>query len=162
MHTPKAAVDRMIIEAGLYMRGTIKTYSRHGGVVGEGVSVNEGLFDPKKPKAVRIYIATTLPECQDTCVSVLQESYSKVDDAQVKELLIERGLNNDKRATPFIQLFKVCRVVIVHGLHLLIVDDIAPHGSIWPGDCVPPCAGLLSESCSAQAAAVPEENLEFD
>ena len=154
--TPKAAVDRTIIEAGQYMRGTIKTIrdaevsllkAMAKAKSKKGASANEGLFDPKKPKAVRIYVATTFPEWQDTCVSVLQEAYSKaddkIDDVKVKELLIEKGLIKDKRAMPFIQLFKVRRAVIVHGPHLLIVDDKAPHGSIWCGDCFPPCAALL-------------------
>ena len=172
--TPKAAVDRTIIEAGQYMRGTIKTIrdaevsllkAMAKAKSKKGASANEGLFDPKKPKAVRIYVATTFPEWQDTCVSVLQEAYSKaddkIDDVKVKELLIEKGLIKDKRAMPFIQLFKVRRAVIVHGPHLLIVDDIAPHGSIRRGDCFPPCAALLRECRSARAPAVPQENLEL-
>ena len=171
---PKAAVDRTIIEAGQYMRGTIKTI-RDAEVSllkalakaksKKDASANEGLFDPKKSKAVRTYVATTLPKWQDTCVSVLQESYlksdDKVDDAKVEELLIEKGLIKDKCAMPFIQLFKVGRAVIAHGLHLLIFDDIAPHGSIWRGDCILPCAALPAV-LRELLPYVPRENLELD
>ena len=121
--TPSKPVDQTLIEAGQYMRGTIKTIrdaetsllkamakaqSKKKGAPG-GV---EAMFDPKKPKAVRIYVATSFPEWQDTCVQIVKESYSKegdkVDDAKVKELLVEKGLIKDKRAMPFIQAFKVC------------------------------------------------------
>ena len=68
-------------------------------------------FDPKKPKSVRIYVATTFPEWQDACVQAAKDAYEeetdKIDDAKVRELLMERGLIKDKRAMPFIQLFKV-------------------------------------------------------
>lgn len=123
--TPSSPVDPTIIEAGQYMRGTIKTIRdaevsllkvMNKAKGKKGGAVNEGLFDPKKPKAVRIYVATTFPEWQDICVGVLQEAYSKkedkVDDAKVKDLLVAKGLIKDKRAMPFIQLFKVYRFVL--------------------------------------------------
>ena len=119
--TPTTPVDTTIIEAGQYMRGTIKTIrdaevSLLKGLAKakgkKGAAASEALFDPKKPKAVRIYVATAFPEWQNTCVQIVQESYTKednkVDDAKVKELLIEKGLIKDKRAMPFIQAFKVC------------------------------------------------------
>ncbi|KAF8153999.1 hypothetical protein B0H34DRAFT_662062 [Crassisporium funariophilum] len=115
--TPSTPVDRTIIEAGQYMRGTIKTIrdaevsllkalaKAKGKKLG-----SEGLYDPKKPKAVRVYVATTFPDWQNTCVEIIQDAYSKeddkVDDAKVKQLLTEQGLIKDKRPMPFIQAFK--------------------------------------------------------
>jgi len=117
--TPPDPVDRTLIEAGHYMRGTIKTI-RDAEVSllkvltkAKGKKASSGTFyDPKKPKAVHIYVATTFPEWQDTCVQIIKEAYSKedkVDDAKVKQLLTERELIKDKRPMPFIQAFKVCR-----------------------------------------------------
>jgi leucyl-tRNA synthetase len=118
--TPTTPVDPTVIEAGQYMRGTIKTIrdaeisllkalTKAKGK--KGAAASEALFDPKKPKAVRIYVATAFPEWQNTCVQIVKDSYvkvdDKVDDAKVKELLIEKGLIKDKRAMPFIQAFKV-------------------------------------------------------
>ena len=76
----------------------------------------DAFYDPKKPKAVRIYVATAFPEWhwQDTCVQIIKEAYSKeedkVGDAKVKQLLTERELIKDKGPIPFIRAFKVCRI----------------------------------------------------
>ncbi|KAJ7434072.1 hypothetical protein FB451DRAFT_1312782 [Mycena latifolia] len=117
---PAQPVDVAVIEAGVYMRGTIKTIrdaevslvkmlnkTKAKGGKKEG---DKAMYDPKKPKSVRIYVATTFPEWQDTCVQIVKESYDasadKVDDAKVRTLLTERGLIKDKRAMPFVQDFK--------------------------------------------------------
>ena len=46
------------------------------------------------------------------CIATVKEAWSdeheKVDDAQVRKILTTKGLIKDKRAMPFIQLFKVC------------------------------------------------------
>ena len=117
--TPSTPVDPTVIEAGAYMRGTIKTIRDAETSLLKGLAkakgrkgtASEGMFDPKKPKAVRVYVATSFPEWQDACVSIVQECYSKVDDkvddAKVKQLLSDKGLIKDKRAMPFIQAFKV-------------------------------------------------------
>ncbi|KAK0189731.1 hypothetical protein F5146DRAFT_1139201 [Armillaria mellea] len=118
--TPAKPVDRTLIEAGQYMRGTTKMIRdaetsllkmlakmNKGGKAGKN---QQQTFDPKKPKSVRIYVARSFPEWQDTCVGILREVYDetsdKFDDAKVKELLIQKGLIKDKRAMPFIQGFK--------------------------------------------------------
>lgn len=115
--TPAEPVDRTLIEAGLYMRGTLKTI-RDAEVAlvkmmnkNKGKKTGEAPFDPKKPKSVRLFVATSFPEWQDQCVEIIKESYAeeadKVDDAKVKQLLSERNLIKDKRAMPFVQAFKV-------------------------------------------------------
>lgn len=114
--TPSDPVDRTLIEAGQYMRGTIKMIRDAEVTLLKALTKSKGkkpsgnLYDPKKSKAVRIYVATTFPEWQDTCVQIIKEAYSKeedkVDDATVKQLLTERDLIKDKRPMPFIQAFK--------------------------------------------------------
>ena len=117
--TPSDPVDDALIEAGQYMRGTIKIIRDAEASLLKALtkakgkkSSSEVFYDPKKPKAVRIYVATTFPEWQDTCVQIIKEAYSKeedrVDDAKIKQLLSERELIKDKRPMPFIQAFKVC------------------------------------------------------
>ena len=119
--TPSDPVDHTLIEAGQYMRGTIKTIRDAETSLlkaltkAKGKKPSDAFYDPKKPKAVRIYVATVFPEWQDTCVQIIKEAYSKeedkVDDTKVKQLLSERELIKDKRAMPFIQAFKVCHIL---------------------------------------------------
>ncbi|KAL6308866.1 leucine-tRNA ligase [Sparassis latifolia] len=106
-------VDRSIIDSGLYMRGTIKTM--RDAELSLLKKMNKGKqgqapYDPTKPRAVRIYVATKFPEWQDQCVQIVKDSYSeehdKVDDAKVRELLTQKGLIKDKRTMPFVQAFK--------------------------------------------------------
>lgn len=123
--TPPTPSDRTLLESAEYMRGTVKSIrdaeislmkilakASSRGKGGKGGAEIQPVFDPRKDKAVRIYVATSFPEWQDVCVGIVQEAYDKegdkVDDAKVKELLIQKGLIKDKRAMPFIQAFKVC------------------------------------------------------
>lgn len=111
-------VDSTVLEAATYMRGTVKTIrdaevallkmlQKAKGKKGP----SESVFDAKKPKAVRIYVATAFPEWQEKCVQVVKEAYDeetyKVDDAKVKDLLTKQDLIKDKRVMPFVQAFKV-------------------------------------------------------
>ena len=117
--TPVTPIDATIIESGAYMRGTVKTIRdaeisflrAMAKARGKKGAQEQRSFDPTKPKAVRIYVATGFPEWQDQCVDAVKQCYMKdedrVDDRRVKELLTESGLIKDKRAMPFIQLFKV-------------------------------------------------------
>ena len=113
--TPATTPDRTILDAGLYMRGVIKNLrdaelsllkKMNKGKQGQALP-----YDPKKPRAARMYVATSFPQWQDACVQIIKEAYSaaadKVDDAKVRTLLTEKGLIKDKRAMPFIQAFKV-------------------------------------------------------
>jgi leucyl-tRNA synthetase len=101
------------------MRGTVKTIrdaeisflKAMAKAKGKKGAQDQKLFDPTKPKAVRIYVATQFPEWQNQCVDTVKLCYikdaDKVDDTRVKQLLTEKGLIKDKRAMPFVQLFKV-------------------------------------------------------
>lgn len=103
-----------MIDAAVYMRETTKTM--RDAELGLLKKMNKGkggqaTYDPKKPKAVRIYVATRFPEWKNECVQIIKDVYDekteKVDDGKVRDLLKERGMINDKRAMPFIQAFKV-------------------------------------------------------
>lgn len=116
--TPSAPVERSIIESGIYMRGLVKTMrdsetqlvKRLQKAKGKG---KEAAYDPKKPRAVNIYVASAFPEWQDTCVAAVQAAYDEaagtINDVKVREILTEKGLIKDKRAMPFVQTFKVSR-----------------------------------------------------
>lgn len=115
---PSAPVEPPILEAGLYMRGTLKTIRDAETTLlkmmqkaAKGKKVIESAFDPKKPKSVRVYVANSFPEWQNVSVDVVKGAYDeatdKVDDAKVRAALVENGLIKDKRVMPFIQAFKV-------------------------------------------------------
>ncbi|TDL26973.1 leucyl-tRNA synthetase [Rickenella mellea] len=104
-------IDRAVLEAGTYMRGTVKMIRDSELNMLKRLSKSKSApFDPKKPKSVHIYVATKFPEWQDQCVQLVQDAYDakkdKVDDQKVRELLTSRGLMKDKRAMPFVQAFK--------------------------------------------------------
>ena len=110
--TPASTVDAAAVEAGNYMRGTIKTIRDAELTLIKKLSRGKSApYDPKKPKAARVYVASRFPEWQNECVEAVREAYDggtqKVDDAKVREVLQKKGLLKDKRAMPFIQLFKV-------------------------------------------------------
>ena len=126
--TPEKPVDQTIIEAGQYMRGTVKTIRdaettllkmMQKATKGKKV-LQENAFDPKKPKSVRVYVAKEFPEWQNVSVGVVKEAWDekedKVDDAVVRAKLVENGLIKDKRVMPFIQAFKV-RFYLVISIH---------------------------------------------
>jgi len=114
---PSHPVNKAIVDSGAYMRNTVKMIrDAELNIVKKinkgkkGKDGSDAPFDPKRPKSVRIYVATTFPEWQDACVQAAKDAYveeaDKVDDVKVRELLTEKGLIKDKRAMPFIQLFK--------------------------------------------------------
>ena len=111
--TPNEPVDRTMIEAITYMRSTVKsTRDSLQKILSKTKPKKEGrIFDPKLPKSLRIYVATSFPEWQDACVQIIKEAYGeqsdKVDDVKVKQLLAQKRLNKDKNVMPFIQAFKV-------------------------------------------------------
>jgi leucyl-tRNA synthetase len=118
--TPSRPVDRAVVESGAYMRETVKAIRDAEAALARKISKakgnkkggeKEGGFDARKPKSVRIYVATDFPAWQDQCVQAVKEAYveetGSVDDARVRELLAQAGLGKDKRAMPFVQAFKV-------------------------------------------------------
>ncbi|TEB18259.1 Nucleotidylyl transferase [Coprinellus micaceus] len=78
--TPEKPVDQTIIEAGQYMRGTVKTIRdaettllkmMQKAAKGKKV-LQENAFDPKKPKSVRVYVAKEFPEWQNRVMPFIQ------------------------------------------------------------------------------------------
>ena len=112
--TPSRPVDTPTIDAGAYMRTLVKSVRDAELTLLKKLGKSKGgppPFNPKKPRALRVYIATRFPEWQDACVQAVQAAWApedgSVDDAKVRAVLTERGLIKDKRAMPFVQLFKV-------------------------------------------------------
>lgn len=110
--TPTSAVDLAAIEAGNYMRETMKAIRDAELTLVKKSSRGKSFpCDPKKPKAVRLYVSSSFPEWQNRCIEAVREAYDgeteTVDDAKVRELLKAKDLFKDKRAMPFVQLFKV-------------------------------------------------------
>lgn len=115
---PETAVDQANVEAGAYMRGTVKMIRDAEVALTKKMSKGKVMsYDPKKPRAVRVYVASSFPGWQNICVKAIQEGYApdseKVDDAIVRQVLTANGLIKDKRAMPFVQAFKVCSVCFV-------------------------------------------------
>ncbi|EIN05837.1 leucyl-tRNA synthetase [Punctularia strigosozonata HHB-11173 SS5] len=111
--TPSTDVERSVVEAGAYMRGTVKMVRDAELNVLKKMNKAKGgppPFDPKKPRSVRVYVASSFPEWQEQCVQAIKDAYApeadKVDDAKVREILTKQGLIKNKMAMPFVQAFK--------------------------------------------------------
>ncbi|EJD43600.1 leucyl-tRNA synthetase [Auricularia subglabra TFB-10046 SS5] len=109
--------DRKIIEAGQYLRTTIRALREAEGAALKALQKAKGgkgnaapRFDPGKPKAVRMYVASSFPAWQEQAVDIVREHYNtstdSVDDVKVRESLTKAGLMKDKKVMPFVQLFK--------------------------------------------------------
>lgn len=111
---PSAAVDPVAIEQLEYAKAVVDVLRsaetalarRKGGKGKAPVAA----FDATKPKGVRIYVSSEFPEWQNRCVDIVQsawdESTGTIDDVKMRAALTEAGLGKDKKAMPFIQLFK--------------------------------------------------------
>ncbi|KIJ34886.1 hypothetical protein M422DRAFT_262845 [Sphaerobolus stellatus SS14] len=110
--TPSEPVDRTILDSGNYIRSTIRSVREAEGQFLKKITKSKGVspFDPRKPKSIRIYVATSFPEWQVKTVQVVKDSYDaetqKVDDAKVRQALAKLGLMKDKRVMPFVQSMK--------------------------------------------------------
>ncbi|KZV82956.1 hypothetical protein EXIGLDRAFT_559291, partial [Exidia glandulosa HHB12029] len=112
--------DPVILECGQYLRTSLRTLREGEGSAfkalekakqksGKGAAVAPK-FDPTKPKAIRMYVASSFPAWQDTTVDIVRQNYNEstgvVDDAKVREQLAKAGLMKDKKIMPFVQAFK--------------------------------------------------------
>lgn len=167
--TPGSAVDTAAIEAGSYMRGTIKTIRDAELTLIKKLSRGKSSpYDPKKPKAVRVYVASRFPEWQNECIETVKEAYNgvtqKVDDATVRDLLQRKGLLKDKRTMPFVQLFKVrnslsplLRRKGVNRFSLATETDATG----WSGSCVQATTFVLRGGRAERDIGILEEIFEF-
>ena len=124
--TPSSPLDHTILDAGAYVRSILKSMRDAEVTLLKKMGKARGpaaTYDPKKPRSIRVYVATSFPEWQDKCVQIIKEAYDsekdKVDDVKVRSLLTERGLIKDKRAMPFVQAFKVSRAYSLRVLSIL-------------------------------------------
>lgn len=111
--TPSEPVDRIILDSGAYIRATVKAVREAEGQFLKKLTKSKGVspFDPRKPKSIRIYVATSFPDWQVKTIEIIKDSYDsqtgKVDDCKVRELLSQQELIRDKRIMPFAQAMKV-------------------------------------------------------
>ncbi|KAF8311791.1 leucine-tRNA ligase [Cantharellus anzutake] len=124
-----AAAAAAAIEAGAYMRNTIKTI-RDAEILAEkkkkGKNVKGGSSGGGGgggKKAVRIFVATKYPEWQDVSVQIVKEAFDEksgiVDDEKVREALTKKGFMKDKKVMPFVQAFKTLKVILPYLVHSL-------------------------------------------
>ncbi|KZS95395.1 leucyl-tRNA synthetase [Sistotremastrum niveocremeum HHB9708] len=109
--TPEKPVDIAVLESGAYMRGTVKAIrDAELSLTKKKSKGKEGAYDPSKPKALRIFVASSFPLWQTQCVDAIKEAYDEktgqVNDVQVRETLTKLSLIKDKRTMPFVQTFK--------------------------------------------------------
>ena len=110
--TPSRPVDRTLLDSGGYIRAIVKSVREAEGQLLKKLKSKGGApYDPRKPKSIRVFVATRFPEWQDKVVQAVKDAYDphamKVDDAKVREFLSKQGLMKDKRAMPFVQAMKV-------------------------------------------------------
>jgi hypothetical protein len=149
------------------------TATKGGGGGGGGQKTTKTpAFDPKKPRALRVYVATRFPEWQDACVQAVQAAWApetaRVDDAKVRALLMERGMIKDKRAMPFVQLFKV-RSVAWLWPHFSLLGQarrsmtfiiIETYFRVWSGDGIQAEAAVRGDGCAARGFALFEAHVD--
>jgi leucyl-tRNA synthetase len=107
-------VEEAVIEAGAYLRGTVKMIRdteislQKKALKGKGASAG---FDSKKDKALRVFVATRFPEWQDASVQVVKDVFEAnngtLDDGKIRDALVAKGLIKDKRIMPFVHNLKV-------------------------------------------------------
>jgi leucyl-tRNA synthetase len=115
--TPSRPVDRAILDSGAYIRAIVKSIREAEGQLLKKLKSKGGApFDPRKPKSIRIFVATSFPEWQDKVVQAVKDAYDsqtkKANDGKVRELLSKQGLMKDKRVMPFVQAMKVRSVLL--------------------------------------------------
>lgn len=113
---PRASAphDAAVVAQLHYMQGVVDSLrsaeAQQAKKKGKGKATS---YDPSRPKAARIYVASEFPEWQTRCVEVVEKIYDEqtktVDDAALKKEMIDSGLVKDKKAMPFVQGFKVRR-----------------------------------------------------
>lgn len=108
-----APVDHAILDGAAFVRTTLKEIrdAEIGFAKKKGKGKTIALFDPSKPKGIKVYVASGFPEWQDNAVAVIKNAYNPatlaIDDAQIKEELTSKGYLKEKKMMPFVALFKV-------------------------------------------------------
>ncbi len=86
---------------------------------------------------------------------------ARVDDARVRAVLTERGLIKNKRAMPFVQLFKVCLQRFYLSI-LRFVSDwfVETHRRIWGRDGVQADFTVRRDGCAAGGVTLSEAHVD--
>lgn len=110
---PAGKSDPAVLEELAYLRGVVDSLrsaeaqlSRRKGGKAKGPTT---AFDPSKPKAARVYVATEFPEWQVKVMDVVKPAYNEktgIDEAAMRKALADAGLSKDKKAMPFVQTLK--------------------------------------------------------
>lgn len=113
--TAASKADPAVLEELVYLRGVVDSLRsaeaqlsrRKGGKA--KTAAPAAAFDPSKPKAARIYVATEFPEWQVKVMDVVKTAYDPktgLDEPKMRQALTDAGLNKDKKAMPFVQVLK--------------------------------------------------------
>jgi leucyl-tRNA synthetase len=77
---------------------------------GKGKAPTGPVFDPSKPKAARIYVATEFPAWQVKTMEIVASAWDDkagaIDEPAMRKALADAGLNKDKKAMPYVQMLK--------------------------------------------------------
>lgn len=110
---PTRPEDAAMTAAALYVRGTIKTIRDAEIAVTRRKAKGPNApakYEERKPKEVSIFVADAFPAWQDICVNAVQKHYDastgSIDDVKVREEVAAAGLLKDKKAMPFVMMFK--------------------------------------------------------
>ncbi|BEI94138.1 uncharacterized protein CcaverHIS019_0605970 [Cutaneotrichosporon cavernicola] len=112
---PSSSVHVEALDELAYLRGVVDSVrsaelslGRRKG--GKGKQGTGPVFDPSKPKAARIYVATEFPAWQvktmDIVASAWDEKAGALDEVAMRKALADAGMNKDKKAMPYVQLLK--------------------------------------------------------
>lgn len=112
---PSSTAGTEVLDELVYLRGVVDSVrgaelalGRRKG--GKGKAPAGPVFDPSKPKAARIYVATEFPEWQvktmDIVASAWDDKAGAIDEVAMRKALADAGLNKDKKAMPYVQLLK--------------------------------------------------------
>lgn len=106
-----APVDRIVIESAEYVRDTLKDI-RDTGITHQKKKKKGRVaaYDPSKPTAVRVFISKTYPEWANKTTEIVRASWTAeagVDDAKVRQLMLEAGLLKEKKTMPLVVAIKV-------------------------------------------------------
>ncbi|KIR52790.1 leucine-tRNA ligase [Cryptococcus gattii Ru294] len=108
---PSGPIDPAVLEQTEYLRGVVDAIRSAEAQAGKkkGKKAAAAVYDPSKPKKVRMYVAKNFPEWQEKAIGVIKNHAwdgEKVDDVKLRKGLEEVGLMKDKKVMPFCQAFK--------------------------------------------------------
>jgi leucyl-tRNA synthetase len=112
---PSGPSNIEVLDELAYLRGVVDSVrsaelslGRRKG--GKGKAPTGPVFDPSKPKAARIYVATEFPAWQVKTMEIVASAWDDkagaIDEPAMRKALADAGLNKDKKAMPYVQMLK--------------------------------------------------------